>query len=90
MVWMKGTEVVCGIGPRSHKAFEAKGLRGKVWEDIKQVGRNNVRELRYKGGGRWGYIPSTRCGITIGRGTVPSKTFLTNLTLDPKPLYLLN
>jgi len=22
--------------------------------------------------------------------TVPSKTFLTNLTLDPKPLYLLN
>ena len=49
MVWTKGTEVMCGIGPRSHKAFEAKGLRGKVQEDIKRMGRNNIREIRYKG-----------------------------------------
>ena len=27
--------------------------------------------------------------VVSARDTVPSKTFLTNLTLDPKPLYLL-
>jgi hypothetical protein len=34
-VWMKGTEAMCAIGPRSHKAFKANGFRGKAWEDIK-------------------------------------------------------
>jgi hypothetical protein len=54
---------VCGIGPRSHKAFEAKGLRGKAREDIKWVGRDDIRELRHKSGGRWGHILSIGCGI---------------------------
>ena len=66
MVWMKDTEAMCGIGSRLHKAFKAKGFRGKVREDIKWVGRNNIRELRYKGGGRWRWISSIRCGISIG------------------------
>jgi hypothetical protein len=56
MVWTKGTEVMHRIGPRSHKAFKAKGFRGKAWKDIEWMGRNNVRELGYKGGGRWGHI----------------------------------
>ena len=46
MVWAKGSETVCIIGPRSHKAFMAKGFRGKVRKDIKWVSRNNLRELR--------------------------------------------
>jgi hypothetical protein len=65
-VWIEDTKVMCGIGPRSYKAFEANRLRGKAWEDIKWVGRNNIRELRYKGGGRWGRIPSIGCRISIG------------------------
>jgi hypothetical protein len=74
-VWAKGGKTMCIIWPRSHKATKAKGFRGKMWKDVKWVGRNNVREVRHKGGGRWGHIPGFRCGIVIrrrrkGRGRV--------------------
>jgi hypothetical protein len=38
MVWMKGTEAMHGIGPRSHKAFKAKGFRGKAQKDNRWAG----------------------------------------------------
>jgi hypothetical protein len=30
MVWMKGTEAMCIVGPRLHKASKAKGFRGET------------------------------------------------------------
>jgi hypothetical protein len=53
------------IGPRSHKAIKADRFRGKMWEIIKRVSGNNIRELRYEGRGRWGHILSLGCRIGI-------------------------
>jgi len=53
------------IGPRSYKAIKADRFRGKMQEIIKRVSGNNIRELRYKGRGRWGHISSLRCRIGI-------------------------
>ena len=66
MVWAKGSKMVCIIGPRSHKAFKAKGARGKAWKDIKQVSGDNVGELRDNSGGRWGHIPGLGGRVSIG------------------------
>jgi hypothetical protein len=52
MVWAKGDEAMCIIGPGLHKATKAKRFRGEVREDIKQVSRNNVGEIRYNSRGR--------------------------------------
>ena len=65
MVWVKGSEVMCVIGPRSYKATKAKGFRGKMWENVKEVSRNNVRKVRNNSGGRWGCILSLGCRISI-------------------------
>jgi hypothetical protein len=66
---VKGGEAVCIIRPSSHKASKANRFRGKTWKDIKGMSRNNTREFRYKGRGRWGHIPSLMCGIGMRRGT---------------------
>jgi hypothetical protein len=63
LIWAKDREVMCIIGPRSHKATKADRFRSKTWEIIKRVSRDNVRELRYEGRGRWRGIPSLRCRI---------------------------
>jgi hypothetical protein len=67
MVWAKGSKMVHIIGPRSHKATEVEGFRGKSWKNIKWVSRNNVGKLRYDCGGRWGCILGIGGGIGIGR-----------------------
>jgi hypothetical protein len=51
---------MCIVGPSLHKAGKADRFRGETWKDVKGVSRNNTRELRYKGRGRWGCIPSLR------------------------------
>ena len=55
------------IGPRSHKALKAKRFRGNAWKNIKQMGRDNVREIRYHSGGRWRHISSLRGRISVRR-----------------------
>jgi hypothetical protein len=67
MVWKKGSKAICTVGPRSHKASKAEGFRGEARKDIKWVGRNDIRELRHKSGGRWGRILSLRGGIGMRR-----------------------
>ena len=54
---------MCIIRPRLHKASKAERFRGKTWEIIKGVSRDNIREVRNDGGGRWGCIPGIRCRI---------------------------
>jgi hypothetical protein len=63
-VRVKGGEAVYSIRPGPHKAGEAKGFRNKMGKTIKGVGRNDVRELRYKGRGRWDHIPGVGCSVT--------------------------
>jgi len=65
LVWVKDRETMHIIGPRSHKAIKADRFRGKMWEIIKRVSGNNIRELRYEGRGRWGHILSLGCRIGI-------------------------
>ena len=65
LVWAKDRETMHIVGLRLHKATKADRFRSKMWEIIKRMSRNNVRELRYKGGGRWGHIPSLGCRISI-------------------------
>jgi len=54
------------VGPGSHEATKAEGFRGKMWEDIKWVSRNNVGELRYNSGGWWRHVPGS--GGRVGKG----------------------
>jgi hypothetical protein len=56
-------ELMCIVGPRSHKASKADRLGGKMWKIIKRMSGNNIWELRYKSGRRWGRILSLRCRI---------------------------
>jgi hypothetical protein len=67
MVWVKGSEMLCIVGPRLHKATKVKGFRGKAWKDIEQVSGNDIGELRNNSRGRWGCIPGLRGRIGIGR-----------------------
>jgi hypothetical protein len=60
----EGGEVVCSVRPRLYKAGEAKRFRGETEKVIKEMGRNDIRELRYKGRRRWGCIPDIRCGVS--------------------------
>jgi hypothetical protein len=64
MVRAKRGEVVCTVRPRSHKASKAKGFGGETGEVIKRMGRNSLRELRYKGRRRQGHIPGIRCSVS--------------------------
>jgi hypothetical protein len=64
MIGAEGSEAVCSVRPRLHKAGEAKRFRGEMRKVIKGVGRNNVRELRYKGRRRWDCVPHIRCGVS--------------------------
>jgi hypothetical protein len=73
MVGMKGAEMMCIIGPRSHKATKVKGFRGKAQEDIKWVSRNDVRDFRDNGRGRWGHIPGLGGRVSIGRARRKSR-----------------
>jgi hypothetical protein len=66
-IWTELGKTVAIVGPRSHKAFQAKGGRGNVWKDIKRMGRNAVWELRNKSRGRWGCIPSVGGRISVRR-----------------------
>jgi hypothetical protein len=66
-VQAEGSEAVCIIGPRSHKATKVKGFGGKAWEDIKWVSGNNIRELRDNGRGRWRHIPGLVGRVSVGR-----------------------
>jgi len=69
IIRVKGSETVCIIGPRSHKASKVKGFRGKARKDIEWVSRNNLGELRNNSRRRWGHIPSLggRIGIRGSR-----------------------
>jgi hypothetical protein len=64
-IGVKGGEAMCIIRPSLHKASKANRFRGETQKDIKGVSRNNTREFRYEGRGRWGHIPSLghRIGI---------------------------
>jgi hypothetical protein len=70
MMQAKGSETVCIIGLRSHKASKVKGFRGKTRKDIEWVSRNNLRELGNNSRRRWGRILSLRgrIGIRGSRG----------------------
>jgi len=67
MVWMKASKVMHIIRPRSHKASKAKGFRGKARKNIKWMSRDDVGEVRYNSGRRWGHIPGLRGRVSIGR-----------------------
>jgi hypothetical protein len=62
---VKGSEIVCIIGPRLHKASKIKRFWGKARKDIEWVSRNNFGELRNNSRRRWGHIPSLRGRIGI-------------------------
>jgi hypothetical protein len=64
MVEAEGSKAMCSVRPRLHKAGKAKRFRGERRKVIKEMGRNNIRELGYKGRRRWDCIPGIRCGIT--------------------------
>jgi len=49
-VGAKGGKVICSIRPRLHKAGKAKRFRGKMRKVIKGIGRNDIREVRYRVG----------------------------------------
>jgi hypothetical protein len=74
MIWVKGSETMCVIELRSHKATKVKGFMGKAWKDIKWVSRNNIGEPRYNSGGRWGCIPSLGGRIGIERSRSERKS----------------
>jgi hypothetical protein len=62
-IWVEDGEAMHIVWPRSHKASKADGFRGKMWEIIKGVSGDNVREVRNNSRGRWGCISGIGCRI---------------------------
>jgi len=46
IIGIEVSEIVGGIGPRTHKGCKVEGFRFKVREDIKGVSRNGNRRFR--------------------------------------------
>jgi hypothetical protein len=51
-IWVEDGEAMHIIGLRLHKATKANRFRGKMWEIIKGVSRDNVGEVRNNSGER--------------------------------------
>ena len=64
----KGGEAMCIVGPSLHKAGKAKRFGGKIGKVIKRMGRDSLREFRYKGRRRWVSILDIRCEVSSIEG----------------------
>jgi hypothetical protein len=63
LIWAEDGEVMRIVGLRLHKASKANRFRGKTWEIIKGVSRDNVGEVRNDSRGRRGCILDIGCRI---------------------------